>query len=169
MEQFDIVDKNGNPTGLVADKGSKLYNGQYYLGTHAYIFNSSLEFLIQQRSYNKKFLPGGWDVHLEHAIAGETSKECVLRGIQEELGLLVSETEISFLERFVWEEYNHIIDIYVLQTNFNINKLIIQEEEVIGIKVIPKSEMIELVTNMHYRTNEYRQIILSEINKLISI
>ena len=76
MEQFDILDRNGNPKGLTACKGSALSYGEYYLGTHAYIFDSSPEFLIQQRSYDKAFLPGGWDVHLEHAIAGETSTEC---------------------------------------------------------------------------------------------
>jgi hypothetical protein len=31
MEKFDILDKNGELTGQVADKGTDLQDGQYYL------------------------------------------------------------------------------------------------------------------------------------------
>jgi len=166
MEQFDILDKNGNVTGLVAEKGSQLNKGQYYLGTHVYVFNSSLEFLLQQRAYDKKFLPGGWDVHLEHAIAGETSIECAIRGLEEEIGLVASKDGIRFLNRLVWDAYNHIIDVYFLQTDFDISKLSIQESEVIGLKAISKAEMLKLVEKMDYRPEEYRQLMLDGINKL---
>ncbi|WP_291573884.1 hypothetical protein [Clostridium sp. UBA4548] len=46
MEQFDILNKNGEPAGLTADKGTELKEGQYYLGVHAYIYNSPNEFLF---------------------------------------------------------------------------------------------------------------------------
>jgi len=29
MEQFDILNKNGEPTGLTADKGTEIKEGQY--------------------------------------------------------------------------------------------------------------------------------------------
>jgi len=166
MEQFDILDKNGNITGLVAEKGSQLHNGQYYLGTHVYVFNSSLEFLLQQRAYDKKFLPGGWDVHLEHTMAGETSVECAIRGLEEEIGLTAPKDAIRFLHRLVWEAYNHISDVYFLQTDFDINKLTIQQSEVIGLKAVSKTEMLKLVEKMDYRPEEYRQMLFEEINKL---
>ena len=166
MEQFDILDKNGNPTGLTADKGSRLSRGQYYLGTHAYILNSSLEFLIQQRAFTKKFLPGGWDVHLEHVIAGETSQECVLRGLDEEIGLFVSEADILTHKRFVWEEYNHLIDVYFFQVEFELNLLTLQKDEVVDVKAVPLDDMSALVSKMHYRPDEYRQYIMGEIKRL---
>ena len=165
LEQFDILDKDGNATGLVASKGSRLGRGQYYLGTHVYIFNSALEFLIQQRTFDKEFLPGGWDVHLEHTVAGETSRQCAIRGLYEEIGLLASEADICFLGRFMWEECSHIIDIYFLKADFDINKLTIEKSEVAGVKAIPKEEMINLVENMFYRPAEYRKLILDEINR----
>ena len=96
MELFDILDKDGKPTGLTATKGTQLQDGHYYLGIHVYIFNSSMEFLLQQRSYDKTFLPGGWDVVLEHAIPGETSRECATRGIKEEIGIYVNEGNVFF-------------------------------------------------------------------------
>ena len=168
MEQFDILDKSGNPTGFTAGKGTCLHAGQYYLGTHAYIFNMSMEFLIQQRALSKEFLPGGWDVHLEHAIAGETSVECVIRGLKEEIGLIVTEANICSSDRFVWEDYNHIIDVYFIQTSFGIDELILHREEVIDVKFISLDEMRVLVSNINYRPREYAQLVLSQIKCLTS-
>jgi isopentenyldiphosphate isomerase len=169
MEQFDILNKNGEPTGLTAYKGAKLKDGQYYLGVHAYIHNSSNEFLLQQRAFNKAFLPGGWDIHMGHAIAGETSKEGIIREIQEEIGLSFLKNDIHFVGRVFWEIYHHMIDIYFLKIDFNISKLSLQSEEVVGVKVISMDDMLALVSNMHYRPNEYREIVTNEINKLNTV
>ena len=166
MEQFDIFDISGKPTGLIANKGTRLSNGQYYLGVHAYIYNPSLEFLLQQRSYDKEFLPGGWDVHLGHVVAGETSMEGIVREIQEEIGLTVPENDIYFSGRIVWEEYHHMIDIYFLETDFDLNNLTLQCGEVIGAKLVSKGEILELVSNMYYRPEEYRRLVIGEIDRL---
>lgn len=166
MEQFDILNKKGEPTGLTAVKGANLKDGQYYLGVHAYIYNSSNEFLLQQRAFNKVFLPGGWDIHMGHVIAGETSKEGIIREIQEEIGLSPLQDDVHFVERVFWEIYHHIIDIYFLKIDFNISQLSLQREEVIGVKAISMDDMVNLVSNMHYRPNQYRGIVKNEIKKL---
>jgi len=166
IEQFDILDINGTPTGLMADKGTQLKDGQYYLGIHAYAYNSSSEFLLQQRSYNKDFLPGGWDVILEHVIAGETSKEGAIRGIKEEIGLSVLESEVNFAGRFIWDAYHHIIDIYFVKNDFDVSDLSLPNEEVIGAKMVSKDDMLELVSKMDYRPVEYRELITGAINNL---
>jgi isopentenyldiphosphate isomerase len=164
MELFDVLDVKGNLTGVTAAKGTPLNNGQYYLGTHAYIYNSSIEFLIQQRAYNKTFLPGGWDVHLEHAIAGETSVDCVCRGMLEEVGLLLDTVNITLPQKFVWHDYKHIVDVYFIQTNFDLTQLSLHSDEVINVKIIPKNEMIKLVANMDYRPIEYRNFVMKKIS-----
>ena len=166
MEQFDILGMNGEPTGRTADKGTALIDGEYYLGVHAYIYNSRGEFLLQQRSYDKAFLPGGWDIVLEHVIAGETSKEGIIRGIKEEIGLSVPENDVRFVKRFFWEIYHHIIDVYFLQMDFDINALKLQSTEVIAAKVVPKDEILEMVSKMYYRPAEYRRDIALEIKRL---
>jgi len=163
LERFDVLDKTGNFMGFTAEKGAKLQTGQYYLGTHAYIHNQSFEFLIQQRAFNKKFLPGGWDVHLEHTIAGESSGDCVCRGLKEEIGLTVHKTALMPPKRFFWHEYNHIVDIYFIQIDFILEELSLSNDEVIAVKIIPKNEMLSLVAKMNYRPSEYRQYVLNEI------
>ena len=166
MEKFDILDINGNATGLTANKGSRLCAGQYYLGTHAYIYNSSLKFLLQQRSYSKEFLPGGWDVHLEHAIAGESSLECVCRGLFEEIGLYVCASSIKPPWRLIWEEYNHIVDVYFIQVDFDVCKLIYQNDEVISLKTVSLDEMVSLINGMLYRPYEYRHFVINKVTNL---
>lgn len=166
MEKFDILDENGKVTGEIADKGTVLHDGQYYLGVHAYIYNSSNEFLLQQRAFDKDFLPGEWDIHLGHVIAGETSKDGMIREIEEELGLVFPNNKMRFIKRVFWGIYNHIIDIYFLNIDFNIDELSLQPNEVIGVKKVSKEYMLSLVSDMYYRPEEYREIVLNEINKL---
>jgi len=167
-EQFDILDINGAPTGITADKGTQLKDGQFYLGVHVYIYSSAGEFLLQQRSYNKNFLPGGWDVILEHVMAGESSMDGAIRGVKEEVGLSISESDIRFAGRLIWNAYHHIIDVYFAKADFDVNELSLQNEEVIGAKMVSKNDMLELVSKMDYRPVEYRQFIDCEIGKLVS-
>jgi len=166
MELFDILDKDGKPTGLTAAKGTQLQGGHFYLGIHVYIYNSSMEFLLQQRSYDKAFLPGGWEVVLEHAIAGETSKECAVRGIKEEVGLCIHESDVLFTGRMIWEECNHIMDVYFVKADFNVDELTLERGKVIGAKFVSKEQILEHVSEICYRPEEYRQFITHEIMKL---
>lgn len=166
MEKFDILDINGKVTGEIADKGTNLQDGQYYLGVHAYIHNSSNEFLLQQRALDKDFLPGEWDIHLGHVMAGETSKEGMIREIGEELGLDFPSEEMRLIKRVFWHIHNHIIDVYFLNIDFNLEDLSLQEDEVIGAKTVSKYEMLSMVSNMNYRPEEYREIVTNEIIKL---
>jgi len=62
MEQFDILDKTGCKTGLVANKGAQLAQWQYYLGVHVYVYNHAKEFLVQQRAYDRRNKPRGFRV-----------------------------------------------------------------------------------------------------------
>lgn len=55
MEYFDILNKDGSKSGLIATKGEELSGDQYYLGVHAYIHNLKGEFLLQKRSEKKDF------------------------------------------------------------------------------------------------------------------
>lgn len=169
MEQFDVLDRAGRPTGLTANKGTILPDEHYYLGIHAYILNSRNSFLVQQRAFDKEFLPGGWDVHLGHVIAGESSVDCAIREIREEIGLDVLPDELRLVARVLWDGYHHMIDIYFVNIEYSIQTLILQESEVIGAKEVSINEMLDMVAAMDYRPTEYREIVKNEILKLHSV
>lgn len=164
MEYFDILNKDGSKSGEIALKDAPLEEGQYDLGVHAYIHNSKGEFLIQKRSLTKVFLPGGWDIHMGHVMAGETSKVAIIREIHEELGIEVD--DVIFLKRITWEKYQHFIDIYVVNKDIDINSLTLQESEVDDVKYISKNEIIELIRSMDYRPEEYRDIVEAYVDTI---
>lgn len=166
MEQFDVLDATGKWTGKVKDKGTKLNDGEFYVGVHVYIYNSSNEFLIQQRSFNKTILPGCWDIHMGHVIAGETSKETAVREVKEEIGLTLNEKDICFLDRSIWETYHRMTDIFFVKVNVNIQDLILQEDEVIDVKFVSIDEMVNFVSNMDHRHAEYRELVINKINSM---
>jgi len=161
MEAFDILDREGSPTGIRARRGDVLSKGQYYMGAHAYIHNSKGEFLLQQRSKNKNFLPLGWDIHMGHVMAGETSESAIKREIYEEIGVKVH--HVSFYKRMVWDKYNHIIDVYVLEADIDLSKLVLEKSEVEDVKYVSKNEMIDLIRQMDYRPVDYRQAMESYV------
>ena len=167
IEQFDILDICGIPTGATANRGTQLKDVEYYLGVHVYIYNTEGEFLLQQRSYNKNFLPGGWDVVLEHIVAGETSVEGAIRGITEEVGICIPKSDMKLAGRFIWNTYHHIIDVYFAKADFAISELSLRNEEVIAAKMVSKDDMLELILKMDYRPVEYRQHIGCKIRKLV--
>lgn len=167
MEYFDILNRDGSKTGQIAPKDAPLSDNQYDLGVHAYIYNSKGDFLIQKRVDTKTFLPGGWDIHMGHVMAGETSKSAIIREIHEELGVKVD--EVTFLKRIVWEKYNHFIDIYVLCKDVDLSDLTLQKSEVADVKYISKDEMLELIRNMDYRPAEYRTAVENYVKGLIFV
>lgn len=162
MEYYDILNKDGSLSGRIAPKGQEVGKDEYYLGVHAYIHNSKGEYLLQQRAFDKEFLPGGWDIHMGHVMAGETSREGIIREIYEELGVNID--KINFVKRILWEKYNHFIDIYVVCEDLVLEKLVLQKSEVVGVKYVSKNEMLELIRNMDYRPEEYRTVVEKYVN-----
>lgn len=164
MEYFDILNRDGSKSGQIAPKGEEMSDGQYYLGVHAYIHNSKGEFLLQQRSETKEFLPGGWDIHMGHVMAGETSEAAIIREIHEELGIKVE--DVTFIKRITWEKYNHFIDIYVVCKEIDSCDLVLQKSEVEDVKYISREEMIKLIRSMDYRPEEYRIIMENYVREM---
>jgi isopentenyldiphosphate isomerase len=159
VELFDILDRDGNPTGRVAPKGSALQENQFYLGVHAYLCNAHGEYLLQRRTNTKDFLPGGWEIHMGHAIAGETSVVALQREISEEIGIQVDEHEIEQIMRLVWDEYHHMVDVFWICKDVPLAELKLQASEVEAVKYVSKEEMLELVKRMTYRPEAYRETV----------
>ncbi|WP_425448338.1 NUDIX domain-containing protein [Dethiothermospora halolimnae] len=167
MEYFDILKQDGSISGKIAPKGTELLEDEYYLGVHAYIHNSKGEFLLQKRSMKKEFLPGGWDIHMGHVMAGETSKIAIKREIKEELGIEVN--NLKFLKQIVWEKHNHFIDMYISCKDIDLSDLILQKSEVEDVKYVPRDEMIDLIRSMDYRPKEYRDVIENYVREISSV
>lgn len=165
MEIFDVYNRQGEIIRTEYNRRD-LKDGEYCLGINAYIYNSEKQFLIQQRAFTKSFLAGAWDIHMGHAVTGESSEQAVIREVHEEIGILCKPEDLFFLFRNIRDDIHYLTDIYFIKTDAGIEECMIQESEVEAVKYISKDEMIALVNGMTHRPDEYRGCVLQQIERI---
>ena len=84
VELWDILDKNGNVTGRVHERGKPMNKGEFHLEVYVWIENDNGEYLISQRSLNKTF-PNMWECTGGNAVVGDDSLTTALKEAKEEL------------------------------------------------------------------------------------
>lgn len=167
-EMLDILDPNGLPTGKTARRGDPLEDGAFYLGVHAYVYDPARGFLLQRRAMDKAFLPGGWEIHMGHVMAGEQSEEALRRELREELGLALPTDPIRLLGRIAWPENCHFIDVYWIEASVPLDALTPDPAEVIGVRYIDPREMLCKVEAMFYRPAAYRALVAEAVRSTVA-
>ncbi|MDO4621709.1 MAG: NUDIX hydrolase [Eubacteriales bacterium] len=158
MEYFDIYNDKKEKTGrTLPRKGSFLKEGEYQLIVLAIIERPDHRFLITQRSLDKKWAAGVWEVSGGGVHAGESSFEAVCREVQEETGLDVSKAEgrcvYTYSNVDLERGDNYFVDIYHFHMDFTDADVIIQESEAIAYRIADWKEITELFNSagfMHY-------------------
>lgn len=87
-ELLDIVDpESGEPTGEQLTKAAIHDQGLWHRDVHVWL-TTGTHMLQQQRAWDKKIMPGAWDISASgHVGAGEAYLEAARRETEEELGL----------------------------------------------------------------------------------
>lgn len=98
MELFDLLDEQGNPTGMVKERSMVHLEGDLHRTAHVWIVRRKQQrwqVLLQKRSKNKDAFPGCYDISSAgHVPAGQEYKESALRELSEELGILAKPQEL---------------------------------------------------------------------------
>ena len=158
METWDILDENGNLTGKTMNKGDKLVwqEGVYHPGTDVWIINSENKLLIQKRSPQKKFEPNVWAMTGGSIIKGETALETLKRETMEELGIELDVSKAIKIKRYrtgnVW------LDEYIVRQDIDLNKVVLQEEEVTEVKFATFDEIENLFQNNLFISNRWEYV-----------
>lgn len=158
METWDILDENGNYTGKTMEKGDKLVwqEGVYHPGTDVWIINSENKLLIQKRSPQKKFQPNVWAMTGGSIMRGETALETLKRETMEELGIELDVSKAIKIKRYrtgnVW------LDEYIVRQDIDLNKVILQEEEVTEVKFATFDEIENLFQNNLFISNRWEYV-----------
>lgn len=144
-ELFDILDENGNKTGIQKTKKEMHEQGLWHQAVHVWIFNSKGEILLQKRAKDKDYWPDLWDISAAgHISAGETVKQAVVREIKEEIGIKVSLSQLKKMEirkhekhideiNYHNKEFDHV---FLFRFDGDISKLKFEDKEVEGVKFI---------------------------------
>lgn len=157
MEIFDIVDENGNPTGQTIERKEAHKKGICHRTAHIWITRMKegrRQVLLQKRAMNKDSFPGRYDTSSAgHITAGAGPLESALRELEEELGICAMPSDLEFAGTFriqYQSEFhnalfrdNEIAFVYVYQKPVEIEKLVLQKEELDGVEWFDLEETVE--------------------------
>lgn len=101
MELLDVLDENGEPSGLVRERTMVHMRGDYHRTSHVWVVrrrDGQYELLLQKRSAAKDSFGGCYDISSAgHIPAGEDYRESAVRELFEELGISADAGELRFI------------------------------------------------------------------------
>ena len=135
-ELIDIYDADRRRTGLtIPREGAFLKEGQFMLYVLAIVQNTEGKYLITQRSMDKHWAAGWWEVTGGGVLSGETSAQAVLREVREEVGLDVSDQTLEPVYAYTNVDLergdNYIVDIYHFHLDVSKDDVVLQDSEAI--------------------------------------
>lgn len=166
IEKWDILDKNGRPTGRTALRGGNtLKNGEYHLVVHIWIVSSSGAFLIQRRADDKQLMPGEWAATGGAAVAGEESFTAAQRELFEELGIRTDRKNMKKLFRI--RRRNSLLDVWLTVQDVPVRDLRLQSSEVAEAKWVSDDELGHMIKSgsFHNYGKEYFDRVFEKIRK----
>ncbi len=97
MESLDLLDEDGNKTGVKKPKDEVHREGLPHRNVHVWIVNGKGEILLQKRAAKLSFA-FHWDASAAgHISAGSKPMTTAVKETFEELGLQLKEKELEFL------------------------------------------------------------------------
>ena len=143
MEEFwDVYDENRLFQNKTIRRGDPFAPGEYYVCCEIWIQNSHGEMLVTQRHPDKK-AGGLWEFVGGGVLAGENSMQAGVREVKEEIGILLTESELSLLH--VYRHKNYFMDIYLVKKDVDIHSLVLNEDEVVDAKWVSKAELQTMI------------------------
>ncbi|MGN0160952.1 MAG: NUDIX domain-containing protein [Lachnospiraceae bacterium] len=158
IEFWDIYDKDKNRTGRTMKRNDWcLKDNEYHLTVLGVVQRPDGKFLITKRVMTKSWAPGWWEVSGGAALAGEESKDAVMREVLEETGLDVSKAAGGYLFTYHRENPgkgdNYFVDVYRFVLDFEEKDLHLQEEETDGFMLATLDEIKDFASRgifLHY-------------------
>lgn len=104
MERHELVDINGNKTGMVlthieARNLDNVPKGYYISAVGVVIINDKNEILLQKRSRFKRVNPSKWGICGGKADLGETTEDTGIRETFEEIGVMLNKDKYGNREK----------------------------------------------------------------------
>jgi 8-oxo-dGTP pyrophosphatase MutT (NUDIX family) len=156
MEYWDIYDSSKQRTGRTMKRNDfTMQDGDYHLTVLGVISRPDGKFLITQRSADKVWAAGWWEVSGGGVMAGEESYDAVIREIREETGLDVTGAQGGYRFSYHRESKgdNYFVDIYRFILDFDESDVTPQLSETQGFRLASREEIAELAAQgifLHY-------------------
>lgn len=141
MELVDVYNNKRDKLNLVRER-KNIGKGEYRLSVHVWIMNDN-KIGIQKRDSNKEIFPNLWEQSGGEVIAGETSKDAVIRECKEELNINILDSELIYIGSYL--RIDDIVDIWLLNKNLDKENIILEKGEVSDIKFVTFDEFDKMI------------------------
>ncbi|MBQ6410470.1 MAG: NUDIX hydrolase [Atopobiaceae bacterium] len=146
QEMIDVYTREREFTGLtIPREDAFLKEGQYMLYVLYLIEAPDGRFLITQRSPEKHWGAGWWEIGGGGVRAGETPRDALTREVAEETGLDVSDLTLS--PAFSYENVdlargdNYLVDIYHIHLDFSLDDVRLLDGEAVDARLATWEEI----------------------------
>lgn len=146
-EYWDVYDKNRIFQNRTIHRGDAFAEGDYYVCCEAWLKNSKGELLITQRHPSKK-AGGLWEFVGGGVLAGESTAQAAIREVKEEIGLDITEAELTYL--YEYRRKNYFIDIYLVNKEVDIKDVVLDLTEATDAKWVTKEELQKLIYSQKF-------------------
>lgn len=148
MEYLQVFDNKRNMLDEKIPRPNKfdLPEGKYFMVIVVFIENSENKFLLQRTSKEKEHCiatTGG------HVVYGDDGLTTVIKETEEELGLTLDKSEIKYVDYLIGEK--GLAEVYYVKKDIDINKLVLQEEEVESVNWYSIEEINKLIEDNEFR------------------
>lgn len=182
MEQIDILDEHGKPTGEILPKREVHRHGHFHASTHLWLYTKTGKVVLQLRAAIKPNFPNCWDVSVAgHISSGEDALQTAVREAQEELGITVQSEKLQQIGHFRID-YQHaedyrdreFITIFASEIPDAPLQVTLQEEEVADVMLIPLAQVeaaladVELAKKYVPFNEAYAKEVFEKLNKLFA-
>lgn len=152
MELWDLYNENRELVGEEHIRGNDLPDDCYHLVVHVWIKNAKGEFLISQRSADRKNFPLMWECVGGSVLKGEDSLSGALREVKEEVGIDLSADKGKILftkirKTIDGKKFNDILDVWLFEYDGDITLENATTNEVAQAKWMNKGEISALFKN----------------------
>ena len=153
VELWDIIDKNGDATGRVHERGKPMGKGEYHLVIYVWIENDNGEYLIAQRTPNKSF-PNMWETVGGNAVAGDDSLTTALKEVKEELGIILEPQNGQLIKHNLRhnDESCGLADVWLFRQNIDISTVTLAPDETCNAMWASRDEINRMIDEGTFKT-----------------
>jgi isopentenyldiphosphate isomerase len=154
-ENLTILYPNGASTKEILPRDEVHATGAWHRTVHIWIVTDSNEILFQRRGKNAEIDSGKWDISCAgHISAGSDNVNTALLELNEELGLIISDTELEFISTlkknktykkgYIDKEF---IDVYLIRKNITLNDILPNPSDVDEVHFFSSTILNDLLEN----------------------
>lgn len=142
MELWDALDAGGQALGFTVGRGDPLPPGVFHRVVEVWVFDSPGRCILSRRHPDKTW-PHFWECTGGSVLAGEDSRSASLREVREEIGLELDPS--GGVQAGQYLEDDSIFDVWLYRANVDLRTLVMQEGEVVDIRLASPSDIRTLL------------------------